>query len=161
MIVLYAVVSAAFLVSLFADRRKTKAALKSALMKVTRILPPFLVLTVGVAIVLYLIPETVIAKVLGEEHIIVGVASSSLIGSIAFIPGFIVFPLCGILRAQGITYTVLSAFTTTLMMVGVLTIGIEREYLGWRLTLARNLAGFIMAMTVALITGLIFGEIPA
>jgi uncharacterized membrane protein YraQ (UPF0718 family) len=161
MTVLYVIVSAAFLVSLLADRHKTKAALMSAAKKLMKILPLFLVLTVGVALMLYMIPETVIAKVLGEEHLLVGVAASSLIGSIALIPGFIVFPLCGILRAQGITYTVLSAFTTTLMMVGILTIGVEREYLGWRLTLARNLSGFIMAMTVALITGLIFGEIPA
>ena len=74
-------------------------------------------------------------------------------------PGFITYPLCGLLLEKGVTYTVLSAFTTTLMMVGVLTYPIEKEYLGTKVTIIRNLIGFATALIVAAFTGLFFGEI--
>ena len=54
---------------------------------------------------------------------------------------------------------VLSAFTTTLMMVGVLTYPIEKEYLGTKVTIVRNVIGFFIALIVAVMTGIFFGEI--
>jgi hypothetical protein len=54
---------------------------------------------------------------------------------------------------------VLSAFTTTLMMVGVLTYPIEKEYFGGRVTIIRNLISLFIAFIVALITGVFFREI--
>ena len=54
---------------------------------------------------------------------------------------------------------VLSAFSTTLMMVGVLTYPIEKEYFGVRLTLLRNIMSLFIAFVVALMTGIFFREI--
>jgi hypothetical protein len=54
---------------------------------------------------------------------------------------------------------VLSAFSTTLMMVGILTYPIEKAYFGTRVTILRNIFSFFIAITVALITGIFFGEI--
>ena len=53
---------------------------------------------------------------------------------------------------------VLSAFTTTLMMVGVLTYPIEKEYFGMKITVIRNIISFFIAIIVALVTGIFFGE---
>ena len=55
---------------------------------------------------------------------------------------------------------VLSAFSTTLMMVGIVTLPIERRYLGTRLALVRNAASLIIAVFVAVVTGFAFGELP-
>jgi hypothetical protein len=55
---------------------------------------------------------------------------------------------------------VLSAFSTTLMMVGVVTFPMERSYLGARLALVRNVTSLLIAVVVAVVTGLVFGEIP-
>jgi len=74
-------------------------------------------------------------------------------------PGFIAFPLCGILLKKGVLYSVLSAFSTTLMMVGVLTYPIEKEYFGVRLTILRNIMSLFIALVVALMTGIFFQEI--
>jgi uncharacterized membrane protein YraQ (UPF0718 family) len=158
-IYLYALTSVALLISLVFSRRKTVMALKLALKKFLRLVPPFLVLTVFIALVLYFVPQEVIGKALGKDSLVLGVVSASLLGAIAFVPGFIVFPLCGLLRAQGVSYAVLSAFTTTLMMVGILTFPVEREYMGTKLAIVRNSAGLIMALIVAAATGLVFGEI--
>ena len=84
---------------------------------------------------------------------------ASLFGSITIMPGFIAFPLCGILLEKGVPYMVLSAFTTTLMMVGVLTYPIEKQYLGHKVTILRNLISFGIALVVAVMTGVFFGEI--
>ncbi|MDP8268828.1 MAG: hypothetical protein P9L97_08890, partial [Candidatus Tenebribacter davisii] len=84
---------------------------------------------------------------------------ASLIGSITIMPGFIAFPLAGILREQGIPYMVISAFTTTLMLVGIITFPIEKEFLGVKITIIRNVICFIIAIIVALFMGVAFGEI--
>jgi len=54
---------------------------------------------------------------------------------------------------------VLAAFTTTLMMVGVLTAPIEKAYFGMRVTILRNVISFFIALIVAVVIGLFFGEI--
>ncbi len=54
---------------------------------------------------------------------------------------------------------VLSAFSTTLMMVGILTYPIEKEYFGIRVTIIRNIVSFFIALIVAVMTGIFFGEI--
>ena len=159
MIYLYGITGAALLVSLLFSRKKTLSALKIAFRRFSKLLPPFLMLTVFIAIALFFVPEDVISRTLGKGNLLVGVVSASLLGAISLMPGFIVFPLCGLLRDQGVSYTVLSAFTTTLMMVGVVTFPLEREYLGTKLAIVRNLSGFLMALLVALATGIVFKEI--
>ncbi|MCK4795797.1 MAG: hypothetical protein KAT05_00370, partial [Spirochaetes bacterium] len=58
-----------------------------------------------------------------------------------------------------VAYMVVSAFTTTLMMVGILTYPIEKEYFGTKVTIIRNLISLIIAFIVAIITGIIYGEV--
>ncbi|MGD8229878.1 MAG: hypothetical protein PVI20_19025, partial [Desulfobacteraceae bacterium] len=59
----------------------------------------------------------------------------------------------------GVLYMVLSAFTTTLMMVGILTFPIEKAYFGPKVTILRNVLSFLVALIVAVMTGIFFGEI--
>ena len=54
---------------------------------------------------------------------------------------------------------VLSAFTTTLMMVGILTYPIEKNYFGTKVTIIRNLISLFIALIVALSIGVFFGEL--
>jgi uncharacterized membrane protein YraQ (UPF0718 family) len=84
---------------------------------------------------------------------------ASLFGSITIMPGFIAFPLSGILLNKGVPYMVLSAFTTTLMMVGILTYPVEKEYFGVKVTIIRNIISLFIALAVAMMTGIFFGEI--
>ena len=149
----------ALLVSFFADRKKTLQALKVAGRKFSNIASPFLVMLVLISIVLYLVPDRVIVHYLGGGNKPEALFFASLLGSITLMPGFIAYPLCGILLKKGVAYVVIGAFSTTLMMVGVLTYPIEREYFGTKVTIIRNLLSLIIALIVALIIGLAFGEI--
>ena len=156
---LYILTAFAILLSFLANPKKTIMAIKIAVKKFVNILSAFLIMLILVSVVLFLIPDKVISNYLGNSNKLIGVIFASFFGSITLMPGFIAFPLCGILLKKGVPYMVLSAFTTTLMMVGVLTYPIEKEYFGMRVTVIRNTISFFIAIIVALMTGIFFGEV--
>jgi uncharacterized membrane protein YraQ (UPF0718 family) len=160
LIALYAVTAIALIVSFIADRKKTFLALKKAGKQFLNILSLFMIMLVCISIILTLIPDHVISQALIRNNTFLSMLFASVVGSITLIPGFIAFPLAGILRAQGVPYMVLSAFTTTLMMVGILTFPLEKEYFGFKQSFLRNLFCACIALFIACITGLFFGEIP-
>jgi len=122
-------------------------------------LPMLLVTLILVSVVLFFLPDEVIAKYLGTSDLLIGVAAAALIGSVSLLPGFITFPLSGLLIEQGVSYTVIGAFTTSLMMVGIVTFPIERKYFGTKMTVVRNIAAFITALAVSMAIGLVYREL--
>ena len=160
MTALYVLTAVLLAISLVANRRRTIHALRIALKRFLRIAPAFAVMLVLVAVALYLLPESTMLRLLSPEHKWVGLAGAVGVGSISVMPGFIAFPLCGVLLERGALYMVLSAFSTTLMMVGVVTFPLERGYLGARLALVRNVVSLFIAIAVALVMGVVFGELP-
>ena len=134
-------------------------AIKITARRFVNILPAFLIMLILISIVLFLVPDKTIVKYLGSDNKFLAVLFASFFGSITLMPGFIVFPLCGILLKKAVPYMVLSAFTTTLMMVGVLTYPVEKEYFGIKVTILRNTISLLIALVVAVMTGIFFGEI--
>ena len=156
---LYIAAGSALLISFIVDYGKTLKAIKIAVKRFLNILPAFLTMLILIAIVLFLVPDKAITNYLGNNNKFIAVLFASFLGSITLIPGFIAFPLCRILLKKGVLYMVLSAFTTTLMMVGVVTYPIENEYFGTRVTITRNVISFFIALVVAFMTGIFFGEV--
>ena len=156
---LYFATGLALLISIIVDRKKTLTAIKISSKKFINIIPAFLTMLILVSIVLFFVPDKMISNYLGNNDKFIGVILASSFGSITLMPGFIAFPLCGILLKKGVSYMVLSAFTTTLMMVGILTYPIEKEYFGVKVTIIRNAISFFIAIIVALSIGFFFGEL--
>jgi len=154
---LYFATGLALLISIIVDRKKTLTAIKISYKKFINIIPAFLTMLILVSIVLFFIPDKMISDYLGNNDKFIGVILASFFGSITLMPGFIAFPLCGILLKKGVSYMVLSAFATTLMMVGILTYPVEKEYFGVKVTIIRNAISFFIAMIVALSIGFFFG----
>ncbi|MBN2259653.1 MAG: permease [Clostridiales bacterium] len=146
------------LISFLMDRKKTILAFKVALKKFVAILPSFLKMLIYISFIL-MISDQLIIKYLGQENSILGLVSSLILGSITIMPGFIAYPLAGILVEKGISYMVVAGFVTSLMMVGVITYPVEKEYLGVKGTLMRNGMSFIISIIVALIIGISYGEV--
>ncbi|MEZ4509537.1 MAG: hypothetical protein R2881_07885 [Eubacteriales bacterium] len=74
-----------------------------------------------------------------------------MIGSVTLMPGFVAFPLAAALLNSGAGYMQMAAFISTLMMVGVVTIGIERRTFGLRTTAAKwRVAGLSLAVAVVM-----------
>jgi len=159
MLYLYAITIAALVLSVIADRQKTRQALNIAVRRFTSILPDLLIIIVIASVVLYLIPSGTITGYLGNENKYLAVILAMLLGSITMMPGFIAFPLCGLLLSQGIPHFVLGAFSTTLMMVGIVTFPLERSFLGTKTALIRNTISLVIAIIVALTIGLFYQEI--
>ena len=157
--VLYALTALLTIVSFIADRGRTLRGLRIALKRMLRIAPAFILMLILVSVVLFLFPEETIVRGLTSGGIWAATGIAGLLGSIALMPGFIAYPLCGVLRDHGIPFMVLSGFTTTLMMVGILSFPIEKAYLGTRVALIRNLLSLLIAVVVAICMGLYFGEI--
>ena len=157
--ILYIVTALALAASVCASREKTLASLKIALRRFGRIVPAFLTVLALFSFAITLMPQQVIRDLLGRDSGWLGVAVACVLGSIALMPGFIAFPLSGALLKQGVPYMVLTAFTTTLMMVGVLTYPLERQYFGRNVTLIRNGISLLIALAVAAVMGLVFGEL--
>ena len=156
---LYIITGLAVFISFIASRDKTCKAGGIAVKRFVKIAPAFITMLIFISIFLFLIPDSVILSCLGNSNKFIGVLFASFFGSITLMPGFISFPLAGILLGKGVSYMVLSAFTTTLMMVGVLTFPIEKEYFGVKVAIIRNAIGLFIALIVAMVTGLFFGEI--
>jgi len=155
----YAITGLILLISFLINKQRTIKAIKISFIKFKKIFPTFITMLILVSIILFLFPDEVISNYLGNGSKFISVLLASFIGSITLMPGFVAFPLSGVLLTKGVPYMVLSAFTTTLMMVGIITFPIEKEYFGTKVTIIRNIISFLIALTVAIMTGIFFGEI--
>ena len=155
----YTITGLILLISFIINKQKTIKAIKVSFIKFKKIFPIFITMLILVSIILFLFPDEVISNYLGNSSKFISVLFASFIGSITLMPGFVAFPLSGILLTKGVSYMVLSAFTTTLMMVGIITFPLEKEYFGVKVTIIRNIVSFFIALAVAIMTGILFGEI--
>ncbi len=151
MTLLWIIAGVALLASLLADRRKTLAAIVKGLRIFWSIFPLLCGVLALVSLTLAAVTPEMLRPALsgsgpGPFFAAIG------IGSIALIPGFIAYPLAGILRQNGASTPVLAAFITSLMMVGVLTLPVEARFFGWRVALQRN--GLALVGTLVVATGM-------
>jgi len=109
-----------------------------------------------IGVIMAYIPMELITKYLGNNsNLVVSVLGASAVGGITIIPAFIAFPLVAALQEQGANIMVITAFLTTLTMVGVATMKIEINEFGKKFTFIRNALSFILAVAIAVIMGVI------
>lgn len=154
--ILYGLAIAGLGISFFKDRQKTKAALKKAWKSFENILPQILVVFLIIGFALAIFPPETIRKLLGAESGFLGVLGAAVIGSVTLMPGFVAFPLAAALLKSGAGYMQLAAFVSTLMMVGVVTIPIEKKTFGMKATITRNVSAFVYSIVVAVVMGVVF-----
>lgn len=106
-----------FSLSWLTDRERSLEAARSAWSLFRGILPMFVIVMVLTSLSFGLIREEVLLELLIGRGLLAGSVIGAAAGSVAAIPGFVAFPLSGILLGKGVPYTVIAAFTTTLMMV--------------------------------------------
>jgi len=148
-IILYILTLAALVFSAFKDRKKTKKALMKGLKSLNNILPQFITVLVIISIVLELFDEALMTRILGEDSGFFGTFGAALVGSITLIPGFIAFPVASELLSSGAGVLPVAAFISTLMMVGIVTLPMEIQYLGKRAAFIRNILAFGFSFLVA------------
>jgi len=147
------IAAAAIVISGAVDRYKTWEGIRRGAGMLLALLPQFLLLVVLVSVFLGFVPRDTLAQLLGLESGAVGILIAAGIGSVTLIPGPIAFPMAGMLLQRGVPYTVLAVFITTLMMVGVVTFPVEKQYLGYRIAILRNLLSLAGALVIGLLVG--------
>jgi len=150
MLILLAITAAALVASLIADRRKTLMGVRRGLRMFINLLPTLVTVLAAVSLLMAAVHPATLERWLGGGGPVPFVAAL-IVGSIALIPGFVAFPLAGVLKDNGATTAVLAAFITTLLMVGVVTLPIEIRFFGRRIAVLRNLLAFGGAVVVALV----------
>lgn len=156
-IILYGLTIILLGISFKKSKIRTKEALLKGWKSFNNILAPMLaIITVVGIIIAFLNPER-ISSIIGEASGWWGVLLAAIVGSVTLIPGFIAFPTAVILLQNGAGYMQLGAFISTLMMVGLMTIPIEKEYFGMKLTVIRNSYAFVFSLLVAFIIGKVVG----
>ena len=151
MLVLSIITIVCLVVSFFFDFRKTLIGINNGLTMLLNLLPVLLLMLALVSIVLYLIPNETLIRYMGKNSGIEGWLIAAFLGSVALIPGFIAFPLCGILAKSGVAYATIAVFITTLMMVGIVTLPVEAKFFGWKTSIIRNSLSFIAALIIGLL----------
>jgi len=157
-IILYSLTLILLGISFAKDRKKTKKALQKSWKSFENILPQFLSILIFVGLLLAFLNPPMISRVLGSASGWLGVIIASLVGAITLIPGYIAFPTAALLIKGGAGYMQMSAFISSLMMVGVVTLPVEIKYFNKKSALLRNGISFLFSFLVALIMSKVMGE---
>ncbi|MCX6567019.1 MAG: permease [Candidatus Aminicenantes bacterium] len=145
---------AALLLSIAADRRRTWAGIVFGARMFVKILPALVLMVAAVGLLLSALNPRFLESLFGGAGLI-PFLTGLMVGAVALIPGFIAFPLAGLLRAHGVSTAVLAAFVTSLLMVGVVTLPLEVRFFGRKAALWRNLLSLAAAAFVALVMAVV------
>ncbi len=108
-----------------------------------------------IGLLLTLLPPERIADYIGRQSLMVSTVIAAAFGTITLIPAFIAFPLVGTLVGAGVGVVPAVAFLTTLTMVGVVTLPLEKKEFGMRFAIVRNGLSFLFAIAIALVMGVL------
>jgi uncharacterized membrane protein YraQ (UPF0718 family) len=142
------------IVSFIKSKEKTMKAFKIAGMAFSKTAPSMLIVLGIVGLTLGILTPETISRLVGAEAGIMATLIASVLGAITLIPSLVAFPLAGSLLRAGATAMTISAFVTSLVMVGVVTAPMEMKELGKKFTLLRNGLGLLAALLIASIMGM-------
>lgn len=139
--------------SFIKDKKKTIVALKTAVKSFENIMPQFLSIIIVVGFILAILNPETISALIGKDSGFLGVALSSLIGSITVMPTFVAFSTGSMLLQNGAGISQVAALISTLTLVGVMTYPLESKYIGKKAAFLRNFIAFLFSFIVAFILG--------
>ncbi len=154
-VVIYSLLIFSLLLSFWKNRQKTLKSFLIAGRAFLKTAPSLLTILGIVGLILGILTPETISKLIGSEAGYWATGIAAILGAITLIPSLIAFPLAGSLLRSGATIMTISAFITTLVMVGVVTAPMEIKSLGKKFTILRNSLSFVGALIIAAIMGVI------
>ncbi|MFO7611877.1 MAG: permease [Clostridia bacterium] len=154
-ITIYSLLGIFLAASLIKSREKTAKAFRIAWKALLKTAPSLIAVLGIVGLTLGILTPGTISRMVGAEAGFVATIIAAFVGAITLIPSLVAFPLAGSLLRSGATIMTISAFVTTLVMVGFVTAPMEIKMLGKKFTLLRNGLGFAAALVIALIMGVV------
>lgn len=151
--ILYIIVGVLLFLSFTKDKKKTKKALMKAWKSFLKNIKMMIGMMILMGVVFALIDPEFIGKLFGEESGIYGIFLGIGIGSATFIPSFIAFPLGAGLIENGGGYPQVAGFISSLMGVGIVSIGMEIEYFSKKVAIIRNIFAVIASIVFVVVIG--------
>lgn len=149
--IIYGLVLVLLIISALVDMNKTKKAIKIGYNSFKKLLPSIVPMMIFIGIILSVLSPETISWVLGDQSGLFGVVVGLVIGSIAFMPSFVAFPLGESLLTHGAGYPQIAAFISSLMAVGFASLGVEIQYFGKQSGILRNILALIASIIFSLI----------
>ncbi|HOI24789.1 MAG TPA: permease [Caldisericia bacterium] len=154
-IAIYSLLVVCLVASIINSKEKSKKAFKVAGKSLLKSAPSLLAVLGIVGLTLGILTPETISNLVGAEAGFTATIVAAVLGSITLIPSLVAFPLAGSLLRSGATVITISTFITTLVMVGIVTAPMEIKTLGKKFTLLRNGLGFLAALIIATLMGVI------
>lgn len=145
-VVLYVIVFILLLISFSKSREKTILSLKKSFDLFKNLLPDLLAIMLFVSLSLSILSPDKISIIIGEQSGVIGIIVSIIIGSLALIPSFIVFPLGATLLENNAGLPQVAALVSSLMAIGIVSFPVESKIFGMRFAILRNLGAFIFTI---------------
>ncbi|MEN1936838.1 hypothetical protein AAIE21_14860 [Paenibacillus sp. 102] len=133
-------------ISFVKDRNKTKDALLKSWKMFRNLIPSMLSIMLFVGLSLSILTPSFISSIIGEKSGFIGIVYSTIIGSVALIPSFVVFPLGNTLVQNGAGLPQVAALMSTLMSVGITTLPMEQKIFGRSFAYARNASALFISL---------------
>lgn len=133
-------------ISFVKDRNKTKGALLKSWKMFRNLIPSMLSIMLFVGLSLSILTPSFISSIIGEKSGFIGIVYSAIIGSVALIPSFVVFPLGNTLVQNGAGLPQVAALMSTLMSVGITTLPMEQKIFGRSFAYSRNASALLMSL---------------
>ena len=153
--ILYAIAIILISISFIKDRNKTKDALLKSWKSFRNIIPDMLSIMLFVGLSLSILTPSLISSIIGEKSGLIGIIYSTLIGSIALVPSFVVFPLGHTLVQNGAGLPQVAVLMSTLMSVGITTLPMEQKIFGRSFAYSRNASALLMSLIFSYIIWLV------
>ncbi|OEH91126.1 hypothetical protein [Bacillus solimangrovi] len=150
-IILYSIAVIAITLSFIKNKNKTKEALLQSWKMFRNIMPQVLSIMLFVGISLSILTPAFISSIIGENSGLTGIIYSTIIGSIALIPSFLVYPLGDTLIQNGAGLPQVAVLMSTLMSVGFVTIPLEQKIFGKGFAYSRNASAILMSLIFSFI----------
>ncbi|MGF9966036.1 hypothetical protein [Bacillus rhizoplanae] len=144
--ILYAIAIILTTISFVKDRNKTKDALLKSWKMFRNLIPSMLSIMLFVGLSLSILTPSFISSIIGEKSGFIGIIYSAIIGSVALIPSFVVFPLGNTLVQNGAGLPQVAALMSTLMSVGITTLPMEQKIFGRSFAYSRNASALLMSL---------------
>jgi uncharacterized membrane protein YraQ (UPF0718 family) len=144
-------------ISFVKDRNKTKDALLKSWKMFRNLIPSMLSIMLFVGLSLSILTPSLISSIIGEKSGLIGIVYSALIGSIALVPSFVVFPLGHTLVQNGAGLPQVAVLMSTLMSVGITTLPMEQKIFGRSFAYSRNASAVLMSLIFSYIIWVVMG----
>jgi uncharacterized membrane protein YraQ (UPF0718 family) len=143
---LYALAIVGVFISFCTDRSKTKLALLKGLRSFENIMPQMLFILLLIGFVLSILTPNQISALLGSQSGWIGTMAAIALGAVTLIPPYVSYPLAEHLLQNGAGIMQISGFISSLTSVGIVTLPMEKTYLGKKTAYLRNTLFFVYSI---------------